>query len=93
MALNKVQPTFPMRAKQMRFEVDKSHSVKVKVFVDAQGRPQKVTVISGVDGAWGFNEAAHDAASRSTYTPATRDGKTVAGFAIVEYVFGPSGRH
>ncbi|MBL0210603.1 MAG: energy transducer TonB [Holophagaceae bacterium] len=92
MALNKAQPNFPMRAKQMRFEVDKSHSVKVKVFVDAQGRPQKVTVISGVDGAWGFNEAAHDAASRSTYTPATRDGVPVAGFAIVEYVFGPSGR-
>ena len=92
-ALNRAQPTFPMRAKQMRFEVDKSHSVKVKVFVDAQGRPQKVTVMSGVDGAWGFNEAAHDAASRSTYTPATQDGKPVAGFAIVEYVFGPSGRH
>ena len=93
MALNKAQPTFPMRAKQMRFEVDKSHSVKVKVFVDAQGRPQKVTVISGVDGAWGFNEAANEAASRSTYTPATRDGVPVAGFAIVEYVFGASGRH
>ncbi|MBL0210728.1 MAG: energy transducer TonB [Holophagaceae bacterium] len=91
-ALNKAQPTFPMRAKQMRFEVDKPHSVKVKVFVDAQGRPQKVTVISGVDGAWGFNEAAHDAASRSTYTPATRDGKPVAGYTIVEYVFGPAGR-
>ncbi len=90
--LNRAQPTFPMRAKQMRFEVDKPHSVKVKVFVDAQGRPQKVTVISGVDGAWGFNEAAHDAASRSTYTPATRDGKPVAGFAVVEYLFGASGR-
>lgn len=89
---NRAQPTFPMRAKQMRFEVDKSHSVKVKVFVDAQGRPQKVSVISGVDGAWGFNEAAHDAASRSTYTPATRDGKPVAGYTIVEYLFGPSGR-
>lgn len=92
-ALNRVSPAFPMRAKQMRFEVDKSHSVKVKVFVDAQGRPQKVTVISGVDGAWGFNEAAHDAASRSTYTPATQDGKPVPGFTIVEYLFGPSGRH
>ncbi|MDE3245383.1 MAG: energy transducer TonB, partial [Acidobacteriota bacterium] len=90
---NRAQPTFPMRARQMRFEVDKSHSVKVKVFVDAQGRPQKVTVISGVDGSWGFNEAAHDAASRSTYTPATRDGKPVAGYTIVEYVFGASGRH
>ena len=32
--------------------------VKVKVFVDAP--PATVTVISGVDGAWGFN-AAHDA--------------------------------
>ncbi len=92
-ALNKAQPTFPVRAKQMRFEVDKPHSVKVKVFVDAQGRPQKVTVISGVDGAWGFNEAANDAASRSTYTPATRDGKPVAGYTIVEYMFGASGRH
>ncbi|MBL0312597.1 MAG: energy transducer TonB [Holophagaceae bacterium] len=90
---NRAQPSFPMRAKQMRFEVDKPHSVKVKVFVDAQGRPQKVTVISGVDGAWGFNEAAHDAASRSTYTPATRDGKPVAGYTIVEYMFGASGRH
>ena len=58
----------------------------------SKGRPQKVTIISGVDGAWGFNEAAHDAASRSTYTPATRDGKPVAGFAVVEYLFGASGR-
>jgi outer membrane biosynthesis protein TonB len=91
-ALNKAQPSFPMRAKQMRFEEGKSHTVRVKVFVDAEGRPQKVTIVTGVDGAWGFNEAAHDAASRSTYTPATRDGKPVAGFTIVEYVFGPSGR-
>ena len=54
-ASSKAQPAFPMRARQMRFEVDKSHTVKVKVFVDDQGRPQKVTVISGVDGNWGFN--------------------------------------
>lgn len=90
--LSKAQPIPPARARQMRFEIDRSHSVKVKVFVDAQGKAQKVTIISGVEGAWGFNEAAIDAAERTTFTPATRDGKPVAGFINMEYIFGASGR-
>ncbi len=92
-ALNKAQPIFPVRARQMRFEEGKPHSVTVKVFVDAQGRPQKVTIISGIDGPYGFNEAANEAASKSTYTPATRDGIPVAGTATIKYDFSPSGRH
>ena len=86
-AINRASPSFPARAKQMRFEADRQHVVKVRVFVDPQGRAQKVTVQSGVGGSWGFDEAAVDAASRSTFKPATRDGKPVAGFTTIEYVF------
>lgn len=93
-ALTRAAPSFPARAKQMRFEADKQHVVKVRVFVDPQGRAQKVTVQSGVGGSWGFDEAAVDAASRSSFKPATRDGKPVAGFTTIEYVFPAiSGRH
>ncbi len=91
--LQRAQAIPPARARTMRFESDKPHTVVVRVFVDAQGRAQKVNVISGVPGAWGFDEAAVDAASRSTYRAATLDGKPVSGFTIINYVFAPlSGR-
>ena len=40
----------------------------------------KVSLIEGVGGAAGFDEAAVEAANRSTFSPATRDGKPVRGW-------------
>ncbi len=62
--------------------------VSVKVYVDAQGRPLKASVERGVDGNFPYNDAAKDAAYKSSYTPATRGGKPVNAWLTVEYNFG-----
>ncbi len=71
---------FPQRAILARWEMDQEHSVRLKVFVGEQGQPLKVTIIEGVEGSYGFNEAASDAANKSSFNPAIRDGKPVRGW-------------
>jgi TonB family protein len=78
--VNQVPPAFPLRAVQMRWEINKEHDVRLKVFVGEQGQALKVSVIEGVPGAYGFDEAAIEAANKSSYSPATRDGKPVRGW-------------
>ncbi|HWQ08669.1 MAG TPA: hypothetical protein VN436_06175, partial [Holophaga sp.] len=63
-------------------------NVSVKVFVDAQGRPLKVMIDKGVDGPYGYNEAAREAALASSYAPATKDGKAATGWVNLSYDFG-----
>ncbi len=75
-----VPPVFPMRAVQMRWETNLDHFVRLKVFVGEQGQPLKVSVVDGVAGAYGFDEAAIEAANKSSFAPATRDGKPVRGW-------------
>jgi TonB family protein len=77
--VNQVPLVYPLRAIQMgRANMDQV--VKLKVFVGEQGQPLKVSVVEGVAGALGFDEAAIEAANKSTYNPATRDGKPVRGW-------------
>ena len=64
----------------MRWEINQDHLVRLKVYVNEQGQPLKVTVIEGVPGTYGFDEAAVEAANKSTFSPATRDGKPVRGW-------------
>jgi len=78
--VNQVAPAFPPRAVQMNWEMNKDHVVRLKVYVDEQGKPLKVSVIEGVSGPYGFDDAAIDAANRSSYTPATRDGRLARGW-------------
>ncbi|WP_243322237.1 energy transducer TonB [Geothrix sp. SG200] len=78
--VNQVVPIFPLRAVQMRWETNLDHIVRLKVFVGEQGQPLKVSVIEGVSGAFGFDEAAIDAANKSSFAPAIRDGKPVRGW-------------
>ena len=78
--VNQVAPAFPLRATQLRWGTNMDHLVRLKVFVSEQGQPLKVSVIEGVAGAYGFDEAAIEAANKSTYSPATRDGKSVRGW-------------
>ncbi|MBI1754581.1 MAG: TonB family protein [Acidobacteria bacterium] len=73
-------PAYPLRATQLRWEMNVDHFVRLKVFVGEQGQPLKVSVVEGVAGAYGFDEAAIDAANKSTFSPATRDGKPVRGW-------------
>ncbi|GLH74531.1 hypothetical protein GETHLI_30330 [Geothrix limicola] len=79
--------TYPIRAIQMgRAKTDQV--VKLKVFVGEQGQPLKVSVVEGVPGPFGFDEAAIEAANKSTYSPAIRDGKPVRGWtAEISYKF------
>ena len=78
--LNRVPPVFPPRALQRRREGGADTLVRVKVFVGEQGQPLRVTVVEGAPGGLGFDEAAVEAAGKSTYTPAQRDGKAVRGW-------------
>lgn len=79
---------FPPRAKNpMNPNRSKEVNVSVRVFVDSRGLPGKTTVVEGVDGPWGYNEAAVDAALAATYSPATRDGKPVNGNLVVNFKF------
>ncbi len=78
--VTQVPPAFPMRANQMRWETNLDHFVRLKVFVGEQGQPLKVSVLEGVAGAYGFDEAAIEAANKSTFAPATRDGKPIRGW-------------
>ena len=78
--VSQAAPTFPLRAIQMHWEMNREHVVRLKVFVGEQGQPLKVSVIEGVSGSFGFDDAAIEAANKSTYAPATRDGKLVRGW-------------
>ena len=63
-------------------------NVTVRVFVGPQGSPLKVLIGKGVDGSFGYNEAAREAALGSTYSPAMKDGKPATGWVTLEYHFG-----
>lgn len=63
-------------------------TVGVKVFVDAQGRPLKVLVEKGVEGSFGYNEAAREAALASSYSPAKKAGQPTTGWVSLTYNFG-----
>jgi hypothetical protein len=62
--------------------------VSVKVYVDANGRPRKVAIDKGVEGATGYTDAAKQAAYDSTYSPATKGGKPVSAWLTVDFNFG-----
>jgi chemotaxis protein histidine kinase CheA len=63
-------------------------NVTVRVFVDNQGRPLKVIIDKGVEGSFGYNEAAREAALSSTYSPAMKGGAPATGWITLDYRFG-----
>jgi TonB family protein len=87
--VSQVPLAFPQRAIQMRWEMDREHIVRLKVFVGEQGQALKVSITEGVEGSYGFDEAAVESAYKSTYTPSMRDGKPVRGWTPeIVYKFG-----
>lgn len=62
-------------------------SVVLQVQVDAQGQIQDVQVRSGIEGPWGYNEAAISAIRSSTFAPAQRGGQPVPGTLQVNVTF------
>ena len=85
--VSQVAPIFPLRAQQMRWELNKEHDVYLRIFVGEQGQPLKVTVKQGISGPYGFDEAAIEAANKSTFAPATRDGKPIRAWIEINYRF------
>ncbi len=90
--LRQVAPTYPARARAAHFEPTQAHRVRVRVFVDETGRPQKVTVVEGVAGPYGFDDAARDAALKSSFFPAKEGGRPVAGSLEISFLFPPTAR-
>lgn len=68
-------PVFPPRARQMRWETNRDHTVALKVFVSEQGQPLLIKVVDGA--SFGFDEAAKDAARKSTFSPAMKNGHPI----------------
>ena len=87
--ITKVVPICPQNAKSSMLANIKDFDMRVivKVWVSAQGRPVKVLYLKGIDGSFGYNEAARDAALRSTFQPAIKDGRAVDGWVDLEYKF------
>ncbi len=85
--LSRAAANFPRRAREVRFETDRDHVVRLRVTVDERGYPTAITVLEGVPGVFGFNEEAISAAKRTTYTPATRGGIAQRETLEVVYVF------
>ncbi len=67
-------------------------TVRLQVQVDVQGKATVATVLEGVAGPWGYNQAALEAVSESSYAPAQRNGRAVAGTLEVTVRFLPPGR-
>jgi TonB family protein len=78
--VNQSVPSYPQRAIQLRWGTNQDQQVRLKVFVSEQGQALKVSVIEGVAGTYGFDEAAIEAANKSSFSPAIRDGKPVRGW-------------
>ncbi len=62
-------------------------SILLRVQLDVNGRPEKTTVIHGIPGSLGYNEAAMDVVHRSTFEPAQRSGKPVPGSIDIQVKF------
>jgi TonB family protein len=62
-------------------------SILLHVQLDADGKPEKTTVTRGVPGSLGYNEAALEVIRRSTFEPAQRNGKPVAGSMDIQVKF------
>lgn len=74
------------RARQMMQNFrGRQFSVRVRVFVDANGQPKRTVIDQGSGYDWGLEEAAANAAMASTYKPATQNGKPVSGWITVPY--------
>ncbi len=90
--VRQIAPVYPARARSTRFEPTVAHRVRVRVFLDEAGRPLRVAVLEGVPGPYGFDEAATDAALKSSFAPAKQGGRPVAGSLEIVFVFQPLSR-
>lgn len=75
-------PDYPYRARQRGWE----GRVVLRVAIDDRGRPVDIDIATS-SGHGVLDRAAHQTVAGWTFRPATRDGRPVAGEAIVPIVF------
>jgi TonB family protein len=87
--VSQVKPGIPPQAKMMSNATKKKgiFSVRVRVYVDANGRAAKTVIDQDSGVKWGFEDAAEKAAQDSNYKPATKNGKNVPGWITIPYKF------
>lgn len=87
--LRQAPARYPQRALASPFNPSRGSEVivLVRVQVDPGGRPENLNVLQGAPGPWGYNEAALEALRNSTYAPAQREGRPVAGSIDVRVSF------
>ncbi len=78
------EPRYPAAARRM----NKSADVEIRVLVDELGRVVQTQPVSGKVG-FGFDEAAMEAARRSSFRPATKDGVRVKMWTVMRVSFRP----
>lgn len=81
--LERAHATYPEGAKAERLEA----TVLLRILVDAEGRVTEVEVLEPA--GHGFDEAAREAALRSRFHPAHRNGKPVAARVLYTYQLSP----
>lgn len=87
--IREVAPVYPAFARSSVLNPHRNAdvSVLIQVQLDASGAIQDLRVESGVPGQWGYNEAAVAAVRASTFAPAQRGGRPVAGTLPVKVTF------
>jgi len=78
------QPVYPRRALSM----NKGGSVVLRLVIEKDGSLRSVAVEK--DAGYGFDEAALDAARKSRFSPAVKDGRPVGCIALLPYRFEPA---
>jgi TonB family protein len=81
--LERARATYPEAAKAERLEA----TVMLRILVDTEGRVTEAEVLEAA--GHGFDEAAREAALRSRFRPALRDGKPVAARVLYSYELSP----
>ncbi len=85
--ISQVPPVFPQRAILQKSELNRDHNVRLRLFIGESGQVLQVKVVEGVQGNLGFDEAAIEAAKKSTFQAATRDGKPVKAWMELGFKF------
>jgi TonB family protein len=79
--IHRALPVYPMMARRL----GKEGTVVLKLFIDEQGTLQNIEVVESA--GFGFTEAVVEAIKKSTYSPARRNGVTVASKALLPVRF------
>jgi protein TonB len=76
-------PRYPVTARNLQREA----TISVRVLVDKKGRVEKAELMGQERAGFGFDEAALLAVKRSRFRPATRNGKPITAWTILDIQF------